>query len=74
MAPGGARRGAGDQESRGAADQGRQTAAGKFARLAEICEEIAARQEKALVFTQFREMTDAKLLQLVALDVDKARV
>ncbi len=30
---------------------------GKFARLAEICEEIASRQEKALVFTQFREMT-----------------
>jgi non-specific serine/threonine protein kinase len=31
---------------------------GKFARLAEICEEIAARQEKTLVFTQFREMTE----------------
>ncbi len=31
---------------------------GKFSRLAEICEEIASRQEKALVFTQFREMTD----------------
>ena len=31
---------------------------GKFARLAEICEEIASRQEKALVFTQFREMAD----------------
>ena len=30
---------------------------GKFARLAEIGEEVAARQEKALVFTQFREMT-----------------
>ena len=30
---------------------------GKFARLREIAEEIAARQEKALVFTQFREMT-----------------
>ena len=30
---------------------------GKFQRLAEICEEIAARQEKVLVFTQFREMT-----------------
>ncbi|OHB68068.1 MAG: helicase [Planctomycetes bacterium RBG_13_63_9] len=30
---------------------------GKFARLAEICEEIASRQEKALVFTQFREIT-----------------
>ena len=31
---------------------------GKFARLAEICEEIAARQEKVLVFTQFRGITD----------------
>jgi superfamily II DNA or RNA helicase len=30
---------------------------GKFARLREIAEEIAARQEKALVFTQFRETT-----------------
>jgi superfamily II DNA or RNA helicase len=30
---------------------------GKFARLAEICEEIAARQEKVIIFTQFREMT-----------------
>jgi len=30
---------------------------GKFARLREICEEIAERQEKALVFSQFREMT-----------------
>lgn len=30
---------------------------GKFARLREICEEIAARQEKVLVFTQFQEMT-----------------
>ncbi len=31
---------------------------GKFIRLSEICEEIASRQERALVFTQFREMTD----------------
>ena len=31
---------------------------GKFIRLAEICEEIASRQEKVLVFTQFREMTE----------------
>ncbi len=31
---------------------------GKFLRLAELCEEIASRQEKVLVFTQFREMTD----------------
>lgn len=30
---------------------------GKFQRLAELCEEIAARQEKLLVFTQYREMT-----------------
>lgn len=30
---------------------------GKFARIKEIGEEIAARQEKVLVFTQFREMT-----------------
>ncbi len=30
---------------------------GKFARLAEIAETIAARQEKVLVFTQFRETT-----------------
>ena len=32
-------------------------ASGKFIRLRELAEEIAARQEKALVFTQFREMT-----------------
>ena len=30
---------------------------GKFARLRELCESIAARQDKLLVFTQFREMT-----------------
>ena len=30
---------------------------GKFQRLAQIAEEIASRQQKALVFTQFREMT-----------------
>ena len=30
---------------------------GKFQRLAELAAEIASRQEKALVFTQFREMT-----------------
>ncbi len=30
---------------------------GKFARLAELCEELSIRQEKVLVFTQFREMT-----------------
>ncbi len=31
---------------------------GKFERLRSICEEIASRQEKVLVFTQFREMTE----------------
>ena len=31
---------------------------GKFLRLKEICEEIASRQEKALIFTQFREMAE----------------
>jgi len=30
---------------------------GKFLRLAEICDEIASRQEKVLIFTQFRQMT-----------------
>jgi superfamily II DNA or RNA helicase len=30
---------------------------GKFARVAELGEELASRQEKALIFTQFREMT-----------------
>jgi superfamily II DNA or RNA helicase len=32
-------------------------ASGKLARLRELCEPVAARQEKVLVFTQFREMT-----------------
>jgi non-specific serine/threonine protein kinase len=31
---------------------------GKFQRLAELCEEIVARQEKLLLFTQFREITE----------------
>ena len=31
---------------------------GKFQRLGELCEEIASRQEKVLIFTQFREMTE----------------
>jgi non-specific serine/threonine protein kinase len=31
---------------------------GKFGRLRELCESIAARQDKVLVFTQFREMTE----------------
>lgn len=40
---------------------------GKFQRLAELCAEIAERQEKVLVFTQFRELTDilAHELELV---------
>ena len=33
-------------------------ASGKFLRLAEICAELAERQEKALIFTQFREIID----------------
>ena len=46
--------GAGDGGSEGeyAAER-----SGKFQRLAEICRELAERQEKALVFTQFREIT-----------------
>ncbi|MDA0839632.1 MAG: DEAD/DEAH box helicase [Planctomycetota bacterium] len=31
---------------------------GKFHRLKAICEEVASRQERALIFTQFREMTE----------------
>lgn len=41
------------------------TDSGKFARLREICEEIAAKQEKALIFTQFREIT-GPLLEFLA--------
>lgn len=33
-------------------------ASGKFNRMQDICEEIASRQEKVLIFTQFREMTE----------------
>jgi len=33
-------------------------ASGKFDRLGAICQEISSRQEKVLVFTQFREITD----------------
>ena len=40
-------------------------ASAKFLRLLELCDEIASRQEKALVFTQFREMADP-LAQLLA--------
>jgi superfamily II DNA or RNA helicase len=38
---------------------------GKFHRLNEICQELAQRQEKALVFTQFREIT-APLAEFLA--------
>ncbi len=31
---------------------------GKFQRISDICQELAQRQEKALVFTQFREIAD----------------
>ncbi len=31
---------------------------GKFLRLGELCDEIASRQERVLVFTQFREVTE----------------
>jgi SNF2 family DNA or RNA helicase len=37
---------------------------GKFARLAELGEELSLRQEKVLVFTQFREMTGPLSLHL----------
>ncbi|MGC8519547.1 MAG: DEAD/DEAH box helicase [Steroidobacteraceae bacterium] len=42
------------------AGQGAYTAArsGKFERLGAICEELAERQERVLVFTQFRELTE----------------
>jgi non-specific serine/threonine protein kinase len=33
-------------------------ASGKFERLAEICAELAERQQRVLVFTQFKEMTE----------------
>jgi len=39
-------------------------ASGKFQRLLELTEEIAQRQEKVLVFTQFRLMTDVLAQQL----------
>jgi non-specific serine/threonine protein kinase len=40
---------------------------GKFQRLGELCEELAQRQEKALVFTQFREIAEplARFLESV---------
>ena len=39
---------------------------GKFLRLAELCDEIAARQEKVLIFTQFREIIDPLAEHLAA--------
>ena len=39
---------------------------GKFLRLAEICDELAARQEKVLIFTQFREIIDPLAAHLAA--------
>ena len=39
---------------------------GKFQRLAEICEELAERQERALIFTQFREIIDPLAAHLAA--------
>lgn len=41
-------------------------ASGKFQRLHELCEEIAAKQEKVLVFTQFREIIPALCTLLTA--------
>jgi len=41
-------------------------ASGKLVRLAELCEPIAARQEKVLVFTQFRTMIEPLRAQLEA--------
>jgi non-specific serine/threonine protein kinase len=40
---------------------------GKFIRLKEICEEIAAKQEKVLIFTQFREAMPALLEHLTTI-------
>jgi non-specific serine/threonine protein kinase len=37
---------------------------GKFLRLAEICEELAERQERLLVFTQFREIIEPMAMHL----------
>ena len=44
---------------------------GKFVRLGEICEELAQRQEKVLVFTQFREIIDS-LADYLATVFDRA--
>ena len=45
---------------------------GKWARLRELCEVIAAKQEKALVFTQFREIT-APLAAFLGVGVRSSR-
>ncbi len=45
----------------------RATDSGKFSRVAEICEELAERQEKVLVFTQFREIIDPLAEHLAAI-------
>ncbi len=44
-------------QARGDGDYG-PAHSGKFLRLTELCEELAQRQERALVFTQFREIAD----------------
>jgi len=41
-------------------------ASGKFRRLGELCEELAGRQEKVLIFTQFREIIDPLAEHLMA--------
>jgi non-specific serine/threonine protein kinase len=40
---------------------------GKFLRLAELCEELAERQERVLVFTQFREIIDPLVAHLAGI-------
>ncbi|MDX9976146.1 MAG: DEAD/DEAH box helicase, partial [FCB group bacterium] len=40
---------------------------GKFQRLAEICEELSERQERVLVFTQFREIIDSVAAHLASI-------
>ena len=48
-----------------------ETVSGKFLRLRELCEEIASRQEKVLVFTQYRAMI--KPLQLFLATIFKEK-
>ncbi len=40
---------------------------GKFLRIAELCEELAERQERVLVFTQFREIIDPLMRHLAGI-------